>query len=443
MTRNPVRKTNEVDAETTMSGQAAWPRLNLVHEPGQPAALKTVICEETIRLCVEDYGDVLRAIVLTGSLARDEGTFVKQGERWSLLGDAELLLIFDEHASLPPTLGLDLVCRKIESRLLRRRIAGHLTLTAVHAVYLRKLRPHIFAFELRTYGQVVWGEPTVLSLIPSFASSDIPWEDAWRLLCNRMIEHLEIVEELAGGFENLSQSARYRTVKLYLDMATSFLLFVGAYEPTYRERAEKLRILAENTHPDDDYPFPLQDFSKQVTACTQSKLLGITWCGVSPSVGQSGAELLFWEKAVAYARLLWRWELARLTGVRGQASDRELRRKWMQLQPPHFRLRGWAYVLRKRGGHHSWREWPRWGRRAWQASPRYWVYAAASELFFRLPCLLRPRNERPVTNVDWEAVRRWLPIVRESEQGQKLPDWWQLAADIVWNYHQFLVETRA
>ena len=53
------------------------------------AALRATIGTETARLCAERYGVHLRAVVLTGSLARDEATWRTDGIKWSALGDAE------------------------------------------------------------------------------------------------------------------------------------------------------------------------------------------------------------------------------------------------------------------------------------------------------------------------------------------------------------------
>ncbi|HEX9868067.1 MAG TPA: hypothetical protein VGC99_05630 [Candidatus Tectomicrobia bacterium] len=451
------------EAGLTASLHGAFQRFDLVQDPGRPEALKSAICEQTTRRCLEHFGGTLRAIILTGSLARDEATFVEEGNGWSLLGDVEFVLIFDEGAPLPPVPGIDLLREKIEEGLLQQNIRGHVSLSAVYPAFLRRLRPRIFAYELRTCGQVVWGDRQILFLIPIFSPSDIPLEDAWRLLCNRMVELLEVADELAGTPATLSWRVYYRTVKLYLDMATSYLVFVGAYEPTYRGRAEKLYLLADSATPGDALPFPLADFAERVIACTQAKLLGPRSSPLLPfevrekdkvalpldGGGEGwgwpgkGPGMAFWEEAVAYARSLWRWELARLTGEEGQQADSVLMKSWMQRQPFHHRLRGWLYVLRQRGWHRSWRDWPRWGRRGWQASPRYLVYAAATELFFRLARLLVSCGETRHPDFDCETLRRLLPVARTADRWDERPALWRLASDIVWNYHEFVQSTLA
>ena len=420
-------------AETT-GLQEAWSPSRGRTQPDARTGPKSAICEEATQVCAEQYGKSLRAIVLTGSLAREEATFVEEANGWSLLGDVDLLLIFSAHTALPSRAATILLCRRIEERLRPRGVQAQITVHACNPNYLCKLRPHIFAYELRRCGQVVWGEPHVLSLIPDFSPADIPLEDAWRLLCNRMIELLEVAVELKGRPEALPRAVYYRTAKLFLDEATSFLLFAGAYQPSYRERAQSLRRLAENQAEAQERPFDLPRFAQRVIGCTRSKLTGAE---------EQGASWAFWDEAVGYAQLLWRWELHRLTGGGAPVGDRELMKRWMRLQPPYQRARGWLHVLRSLGWDRSRRQRKRWGKRAWQASPRLCVYAAASELFFRLPTLLSPASPTPWAEANWQELHSWLPAVKDPIEVEESLSWRRLVADIVWNYREFLEGTRA
>ncbi len=407
-----------------------------------PPGLKAAICRATSQLCGERFGGMLRAIVLTGSLARDEATFVRQGERWSLWGDAEFLLVFDQEGVLPSSSIIDRVEREIEHHLLQGGLSGHVELSPFHTSYLRTMPPEIFAYELRTYGQVVWGERQILSLIPAFSPSDIPLEDGWRMLCNRVVEFIEVIDPVGGKPVDPSPDGRYRMIKLYLDMATSFLLFQGAYAPTYLERAERLRALAEDTEANRNCPLPLRGFAERVVYYTKFKLQAGD--GVGAQAAEEGLEDMFsWAELVTFARGLWRWELEQLTGEQDQLSDRELMRTWMRLQPIGKRLRGWAYALRRCGWCRSWRHWPHWVRLGWRASPRYWVYATASEFFFRLPVILKGDGPGPDVDSQLRSIRSWLPVAGGlSGTGGNL-GWREVAADIAWNYHAFLYRTRS
>jgi hypothetical protein len=413
------------------------------HGLARTDALRETIGKQVAQLCFQTHGQSLRAVVLTGSLARDEATLVEEKKDWRLLGDAEFLLIFHTRAPLPRTVAMGFLRQNIEASISRFGVTSEICVTAAYPKYLRSLRPSIFAYELRNCGKVVWGDPEILTCIPSFSSSDIPWEDGWRLLSNRMVEQLEVLEDLEQKPKLLSSRLYYRTVKLYLDMATSFLLFAGEYAPTYKERAQRLRMRADTQPADDKAPFNLRQFCDRVSECTQWKVSGTALSNsryLAPTV-----ELGFswWEEAVGYAQLLWRWELACLAGSDGQAGNQELMEKWMKRQPISRRFRGWLRVVRDQGWDHGWKNWPHWAGLAWGASPRYRVYQAASEVFFQVPSLLKNAVEIQHVNVGWEKVRALLPVVLEFGQSQKLSDWRRLAKEIAWNYKKFLVETRS
>lgn len=407
----------------------------VARRPTLASPFATVICDETSRECVRRYGSRLRAIVLTGSLARDEGTFVRERGGVRLLGDAKFLLVFHEGAPCPAVNELQAVERSIERAVAARHVEGPVGLSAGRSAYLRRMRPHIFTNELRYCSHIVWGDPVILSLIPHFPVSAIPLEAAWRLLADRLVEQLEAIHQFTSGALS-PEALHYQAVKLYLDMATSLLVFAGAYEPTYRARAVRLAKLAGRARLPVAAPFDLEEFAQRVAECTEWKV-NASALG-HRSVGSArGRELAFWQEAVADAERLWHWELARLTGRPAEESTQQLLSAWTHREPFHRRLRGWLHVLRREGWHRSWREWPRWARRTWRESPRYAVYATVADVLFGLPATLAGESRRAA---EGEQLRR-LPVIGKSP-GQ--PTGWQrLAAEIAWNYHRFLAETRA
>ena len=399
--------------------------------------MKAVICEESARLCRQVYRERLRAVVLAGSLARDEGTFVETERGRRLLGDAELLLVFDDGTTPPPAADLALIGEQIEARLRRRGLRAEIALSAVGRAYLRRLPPSIFAYELRASGEAVDGEASVLGLIPKFAAADIPREDAWRMLANRLVEQLGSTDELLEDRAILSPEAHYRTVKLYLDMTTSLLVFAGAYAPTYMERADNLARLAKWSGT-TTWPFPLAPFAEYVAAATRWKLSGGTLV--------TKARRLFWERAIDHAEALWHWELGRLTGRDRDDSPSALMSLWMGRQPWSGRVRGWAHVVRARGWHRSWPLWPRWLRQASLGSPRHLVYRAASTLVFELRAtagqrrqvsdLRRLADDLPLAT--WQGRR-----ASDSIAGHASDSIGALAGAVLANYKSFVMETRA
>ena len=58
--------------------------------------LRSLICAAAVQVCAAVLGSRLRAIVLTGSFARNEATFSASRSGFTFLSDADFLLILDE-----------------------------------------------------------------------------------------------------------------------------------------------------------------------------------------------------------------------------------------------------------------------------------------------------------------------------------------------------------
>jgi len=421
-----------MSAENPAYDARSWP----LAVPSELGALQAVVGEKTAKLCARYYGRSLRAVVLTGSLARDEATWVRQPAGWKLLGDAEFLLVFEAGAALPPQPAIGLLTDELQGLLRRDGILGRVQLTPAWPEYFTRLEPDIFAYELRACGRVVWGERDVLSLIPSFTPAHIPLEDAWRLLANRMIELLEAVAAIEACTGCIPERVLYCTVKLYLDMATSLLLFAGSYAPTYRERERRVKMLSASARWNGGWPFPLERFAERISVTTALKLDG-EW-RESAALGWD-----FWRQGLQYARLLWDWELARL--VKGPPAEPSLQmmRSWMGRQPIARRLRGWMFVWRADGWLRSWRRWPRWARLALGGSPRCRVYSAAYGLFCQLPEVLDAGDNKDLPGPLVDELSNALPVLRGHwRTGSPVPwAWW--VNEVTWNYHRFLEPTRA
>lgn len=391
------------------------------------SVLQAIVCEEAVARTAARFGGQLRALVLTGSMARGEATFVERETGAELLGDAEFLLIVNDEASLPDDKTVTTVQREIESAVAARGLTAAIDLSVAHGDYLEKLQPEIFAYELHACGQAIAGDRSILRLIPPFSADQIRHEDAWRLLCNRMIELLEVAAE--KGSPALPTDVQYRIAKMYLDMATSFLVMVGEYAPTYAMRARKLAALAEQEPHSSSYPFELRGFSDRVAACTGWKLVNVpTW------LARDNSERI-WEEVTRYVRALWRWELVLLGGAGVDEDDTQLISSWMSRQSWSAKARGWAYVVRSMRGSFGLRAALRFMRLAWSGSPRYWIYAAAAELFFA-----RPADRSLRSPGGFAFVRRWLPVTHGDPSDNS---WQAVAADVVANYKEFLTGTRA
>src|ERR1035437_9529342 len=133
-----------------------------------PTHTKDAICGCVVDVAVEHYGPSLRAIVLTGSLARDEASVVPENGGTRVLGDAEFFLVFRELSALPSSKSLDFVHREIEARLSQSGVAVHVGLSPVRRAYFKTLKHQIFTYELKAWGRVLWGDDQILALVPAF-----------------------------------------------------------------------------------------------------------------------------------------------------------------------------------------------------------------------------------------------------------------------------------
>lgn len=407
-------------AASTLIGTSISKTSGLSH-----ASLRQIVCEETVSACSTLIG--LEAIILTGSMARDEASFTDDNETVVVRGDAEFLLVFGRNVRVPSAYAVEQQAGMVQSRLIESSIRCKICLSPVSTAFLEGIVPHIFGYELRHCGRVVWGDPNTLTRVPTFDAKEIPLDDAVRLLCNRIIELLEVVA-LSGS---TSKQAQYATVKLYLDMATSFLVFTGGYRPTYRDRFEEIKNLAKGKTA--DVPFEMTEFAKLVEYSTDMKL-----SSGHPSPNGFTKELetreQFLKEASHFAHSLLRWELQRLLKLGDDVSDEDLLERWADSQPWTTRLRGWARVFRDSTATTMWSNWTRWLRLAPRTSPRQSIYFAACALFFKMPNLLRDGQDE-----SFQYLNRQLPI---STEANKKIEWRSLAALIAQNYHQFVEFTR-
>ncbi|MGH9471243.1 MAG: hypothetical protein ACRD1M_00725 [Terriglobales bacterium] len=326
------------------------------------ALLESVIVETVEHHWAEVSQCQLRALVLAGSLARQEGSWVPGPRGPVLLGDAELLCILPDTAPLPRTSDMAVLLARIRDAVTQVGLTAEVSLSPARESYLRRLPPHIFGYELRQTGRVLWGDGGCLDQIPACTAADLPREDAWRLLANRIIELLPSL----WPSRSAAPSA-YPWVKLYLDMATSYLVFSGGYAPSYRERARRLqRAAAPGT-------WATPGLTRMVEICTAWKL-----DPSDPSARIPEADLR--SRGLDHAKRLWCWELEQMTGAAPGTEKAELWRRWLQRQSWRSRLRGWASAVRHGGAVP--RLAPHWLRLALHASPRHCIYEAGAGLAF-------------------------------------------------------------
>ena len=409
------------------------------HKDPSHKPISEIISAATVSACIEAFESRLRGIVLTGSMARNEATLAFESGHRKILGDAEFFLVFNDNCRLPDAAEVEPVRRRAMLLLGKESVSCDIDLRPVDSRYLRNLQPHILTYELKQCGRVVWGAPQLLSLVREFPPSDILLEDGWRILSNRIVEFLPVAATLAQDGATMAAEALYRTVKLYLDTASSLLVFTGEYEPTYSGRQAKLRALAAQPG-STGLPFALERFAERIDSCTDFKLQKSSPVLEAALTGEKAVR--FRQDAIEYAYRLWRWELCQLAGVKETLTDRELMQAWMRRQPLRARFRGWIPVVRGVNLSSRRREWFHWLRSAAVASPRHLVYAVAIEVFSRLPLLVEAPETEPIAGLDTGYLCKKLPLSRRASL-DRCPSWQQTAAAIYSDYLRFVSVTTA
>ncbi|MGC2720288.1 MAG: hypothetical protein WA209_11925 [Candidatus Acidiferrales bacterium] len=396
-------------------------------------SLRELICGSVISECTRTLDGRLKAIVLTGSLARDEASFARTANGWELHGDAEFLVVMKEGCGRPSIPDSDQIRQQIVRNLESKGLRGTVDVGFLRPFFFARLPEHIFSYELKHCGRVVWGDAGVLGAIPDFPASYLSREDAWRLLTNRLVEILECAPEMTQPAATASSNLQYRLVKLHLDTATSLSVFLNLYQPSYRGRMEALANLAAENH-DWKIPFDIPVFNDRLERSTTAKLsfpARLAEC--------SGIE---WRDSLRSALSVWRWELVRLTGASEALSGAELFETYRRRQLYSERLRGWLYVARACGWHRSYHLWPRWLRMSGRMSPRYWIYSLTGRALEEATKSDTAFDANDTT-LFFEALRHELPVPNEPVSPANQPAFLALAAEIVWNYKQFVVGTRA
>ncbi len=402
------------------------------------ADAKSRIGDTMRRWCFQSLGPRLKAVVLTGSLARNEATWLQTDHGIRFLSDAEFIVILNDKEEIPSPELVTLICSGAEEELRNHGVLCKLSFGAVHEEFLLKLGETIFGYELLTCGEVVYGDSDIL-LNKVQGVGQVSQEDAWRMLANRTVELLEIVPELLDGAAQLSEAAQYRLTKLYCDMATSILVFKQEFVAGYQERADKLCDLHAHGLL-SGLPLDADWFVGMVRRCTDYKISHY-WEGASPFAGRESVQ-----QAVTVLRSLWTWELAQMHGTTLPSPDAMLRLH-MRRQKLKDRLRGWAFVARRRGVLDSLRHGWRWLCLLRFGSPRYCVYAAGLDAVssFEFPVASKTNStglgRLETWNSKLETISRWLPIAKFPVR--TAPDEKDIAEAILWNYREFLVETRA
>jgi len=378
------------------------------------------------------------AVVVGGSVGREEHTILLQDGCARVLGDAEFFLICStRQATRQFSSILDSLADEIEAQLADRSIDCRITCSAMSLDILRKMSPHILALELRQTGKVLWGDPKTLELIPPFSLTSIPKWDAWRSVSNRMIEQLDYVDALWNGDRSRLVELVYWTLKIQLELATLVLLFSGVYRPTYRERAEELERLHATL---DGVPWAAT-LANRVVACTEFKLKpnsSSSYAGFFSGAWETARELTFargeFLAVLGLLRGVWLWGAEQLIGreLEQGAQPLDVGLEIALRQDWRWRARGWARLGLTDRDWLTTQGWGRFLRLSLHGSPRFLLYAVSAALYFAGEDWLTG-EARSANQISARALR-YLPFARE----QRTLDWLQASRIVVGAWNHFL-----
>jgi hypothetical protein len=388
----------------------------------------TTICAAAVAMCKASFGSRLHSLVLTGSLARDEATILRRGTTKTLVGDADFLVVLHQDAADRSRPELRKIERSIENLLSDTGISAHIGLGTVYPAYFDRLQPRSFTYELKHSGKVVCGDAHILNRIPQYHPARLSTEDAWRTLNHRIIEVLMAFAASEPGANCLPANLQYALIKLYLDLATSYLIFAGRYQPTYAARAAELRFLLRETGHLEPWPAHGGRVLQRISDCTEMKVTGKNLA--------ANHSRHFLDEAISFARQLWLWEALELSASAQPVPLHSLLASLGRRQSVSERIRGWASLLRRIPRNKVQQNCRRWLTLFWVATPRYLTYASAFELFCQIPQLLVTAQSRHAA-CSFDLARQLLPVLPSD----RTKTWLSLVGATAYSYRNFLLGT--
>ncbi|MEE9542886.1 MAG: hypothetical protein V3V95_03780 [Thermodesulfobacteriota bacterium] len=413
---------------------------NCGHEDSFSSALLDGIISEGARDFFKSAPDDCIALLLTGSVAREEGSFLLNSNGCiSNMGDVEFLLVSEAGARG------NAVAKEFEIRLkdllADSGIESDVDVGYVRPDYFGRLKPHIFGVELKAHAKVLAGDESIVEMIPELSAKDIPRWDGINLLFNRMVEQIMRLDGLINGGAEDIRRAHYHNIKLTLDIAGSLLVFQGSYRTTYLERT---RVIGQAVAGIDHALTreTLSGLAVKLKEWTSIKLNPssdeiLSWNGEAAKTEEYRERTLKrWLELVRMVKSLWTWEMNNYLGGSWSDDTETLLKRYQKREGLTSRARGWAkWVsrLRKNGAvpyASLLKLFP-------IGSPRALIYASAALLYFSLPSLLEEsaleKNEDSIWKENAKRAGELLPGFSEAIAA----DWTSLCANVTgsWEEH--------
>lgn len=183
----------------------------------------------------------VRSLILTGGMSRGEGSCEVSSGKSLIYSDYDLLVVPKEGEDVSESRSLfPAMSRSVTDALRGREFCSHVDFAPFTSDYLKNMNPSMFNVELAEHGKVVWGDDETLSQIEKPEATQIPLDDAFTLLFNRIAAQLVMIDPLRKSEGAEFEFAFYHNGKIFLDIASCILVLEHNYRPTYAERLSAL-----------------------------------------------------------------------------------------------------------------------------------------------------------------------------------------------------------
>jgi hypothetical protein len=189
-----------------------------------------IICDK-----VTESINLVESIILYGSYGRDEGSWYQDNEgNYQPYNDYDILLILDK--KLP-----DNELESLKKKLLEKIDIRWIDISQMTKIELTKLKPSIFNYDLKYGSKVIYGDDSVLDLIPSINSSELPLVEGEVLFITRLWTLLGCLDDKGFNIDRSDEDVRFfrnQMAKAVLAVIDVLLLQKKAYHTSYKQRIQ-------------------------------------------------------------------------------------------------------------------------------------------------------------------------------------------------------------
>jgi len=188
-----------------------------------------VITSAIIKKCPQ-----LVSIILYGGYGRNEGSMIKDGDRYIPYNDYDLLIIINNKIQNNALL-------QLKTKLAKDLSIRWIDISQKSSAELNKLSPSIFNYDLKYASRVIYGDDSVLNLIPSIKSSTLSLVEGEVLFITRLWTFLGCLDVNGFNIDRSDDEVRFfrnQMAKGVLAIVDILLIQKKAYHTSYKQRVQ-------------------------------------------------------------------------------------------------------------------------------------------------------------------------------------------------------------